>query len=521
MSMSGSKPPPAWGVPGYVVEDLLGRGASGDVWRARVARTGEPVALKRLALTDPTQADVARAEAAVLSALNHPHLIRVHELVRTSDAVVLVLDLADAGSLADLLRRRMKLTPGEVVTALAPIGAALAYLHGEGVVHGDVSAANVLFTSIGLPLLADLGVARIVGDEAPARGTPAYLDPIVANGYLPGAASDVFCLAAVAVHALSGRSVWSGATADEMTEQAAAAMFADPIDIDSRLPAVPEPMRAVLGRALLADPAKRATAAEFALDLRHSLAPSPVELRAGRAPAPGPVPAPSDGQFTYGVRLPDIDPANLPRPRRLRIPDAARVRLARVRVRRNRVGVGLAVAGAVAIAIAAFVMVRAPGSDQPSGRAPSGATLAAATGSLTPSGSGSSAPSITDTGTAATVLADLDEVRERAFAERAPQLLAQVYVSAELLAEDTATLNAVVQVGCTLTGVRTAYSNIRLVPGETGAIAVVATATLAPSTLVCGGSPAGNLAGASATTLRIELARSPGAQYRIASQQVL
>jgi len=132
MSMSSSKPPPAWGVPGFVVEGLLGRGASGDVWRARVARTGEPVALKRLALTDPAQADVARAEASVLSALNHPHLIRLHELVRTSDAVVLVLDLADAGSLADLLRRRMKLTPGEVVTALAPIGAALAYLHGEG-----------------------------------------------------------------------------------------------------------------------------------------------------------------------------------------------------------------------------------------------------------------------------------------------------------------------------------------------------------------------------------------------------
>ena len=393
MSMSQSKPPPNWGIPGYIVEDLLGRGATGDVWRARVARTGEPVALKRLAMTDPAQADAARAEAAVLSALTHPHLIRVHELVRTSDAVVLVLDLADAGSLADLLRRRLKLTPGEVVTALAPIGAALAYLHGEGVVHADVSAANVLFTSIGLPLLADLGVARIVGDETPARGTPAYLDPLVANGYLPGAATDVFCLAAVAVHALSGRSLWPGPTADEMTEQAAAALFADPIDIDSRLPAVAEPMRAVLGRALVADPVKRATAAEFALDLRHSLSPSPVELRAGRAPAPGPVPAPSDGQFTYGARLPDIDPANLPRPRRVRIPDATRARFARLLVRRSRVGVGLAVAGAIVIAIAAFVVLRAPGRDQPAERAPVAATVAAATGSPAPSGSASSAPS--------------------------------------------------------------------------------------------------------------------------------
>jgi hypothetical protein len=299
-------------------------------------------------------------------------------------------------------------------------------------------------------------------------------------------------------------------------------MFADPIDIDSRLPAVPAPMRAVLGRALVADPAKRATAAEFALDLRHSLSPTPVELRAGRAPAPGPVPAPSDGQFTYGARLPEIDPANLPRPRRIRIiSDRTRVRFARGPVRRHRIGVGLAAAGVVVIAIAAFVVLRVPGRDQQADRAPSAVTLAAATGSLNPSGSVSSSPSIVDAGTAAVVLAGLDQLRERAFAERAPQLLAQVYVSAELLTEDTATLNAVVRVGCTLTGVRTAYSNIRMVPGETGGIAVVATATLASSTLMCGGSPAANVAGASATMLRIELTRSPGAHYRIASQQIL
>jgi serine/threonine protein kinase len=102
MSLPSSRTPASgWTVPGYVVESLLGRGASGEVWQARVAQTGEPVALKRLALADPAQAGVARAEAAVLSALNHPHLIRLHELVRASDAVVLVLDLADAGSLAD------------------------------------------------------------------------------------------------------------------------------------------------------------------------------------------------------------------------------------------------------------------------------------------------------------------------------------------------------------------------------------------------------------------------------------
>lgn len=100
-----------WKLPGYAVEARLGAGASGEVWQARILRTGQPVALKRIPIDDHAQAQSARAEAAALSALDHPHLIRLHELVPADDAVVLVLDLADGGSLADLLRRRTRLTP--------------------------------------------------------------------------------------------------------------------------------------------------------------------------------------------------------------------------------------------------------------------------------------------------------------------------------------------------------------------------------------------------------------------------
>ena len=80
--------------------------------------------------------------------------------------------------------------------------------------HGDVSPANVLFTDAAVPLLADLGVGRIIGDDGPVRSTAAYVDPSVANGCLPGPASDVFMLAATAVHALTGVPVWAGPTAE-------------------------------------------------------------------------------------------------------------------------------------------------------------------------------------------------------------------------------------------------------------------------------------------------------------------
>src|SRR4051812_9387130 len=111
---------------GYAVERLLGRGASGEVWRARVLSSGAPVALKRIPTADDQQRARARSEAALLCALEHPNLVRLHSVVSTADALVLVLDLADGGSLADLLSARGRLSVGEVITAISPVAAALA-----------------------------------------------------------------------------------------------------------------------------------------------------------------------------------------------------------------------------------------------------------------------------------------------------------------------------------------------------------------------------------------------------------
>src|SRR5205823_5488541 len=118
---------------------------------------------------DGQQLRAARVEAVLLSVLDHPNLIRLHAFVPLRQAGVLVLDLAAGGSLAALIQRRGRLTPGEVVSSLAPIGAALAYAHRRGVVHRDVSAANMLFAANGQPMLSDFGMARIIGDRSPVR----------------------------------------------------------------------------------------------------------------------------------------------------------------------------------------------------------------------------------------------------------------------------------------------------------------------------------------------------------------
>ena len=264
-------------VPGYVLEELLGRGGSGQVWRARPRSGGESVAIKVLVRGDPERQE---REAVLLGELDHPHLVRLHEVVRREvrdrpAQVALVLDLLAGGSLAALLARRGRLRPGEVVTTVAPVAAALAHAHERGVVHGDLSPGNVVFTAAGRPVLTDLGTARLVGDTARAEMTPAYVDPVVARGGAPGPASDVFGVAAAAFHALTGIAPWNAADPGGTLAVAAAGELPDLALLAPEAP--PELVQVVL-RGLSAEPHLRGSAAAFALDLRHACRPEPVRL---------------------------------------------------------------------------------------------------------------------------------------------------------------------------------------------------------------------------------------------------
>ena len=255
-----------------------------------MSRTGEPVALKVLDLADSSAVRAARAEAALLSALDHPHLIQLRETIPDGQSIVLALELAVGGSLAELLSRRGRLSPGEVVGAISPIAAALAYVHDQGVVHSDVAPANILFRADGSPVLADLGVARLLGAVDPPRSTLAYVDPEVAAGGIPSPASDVFMAAATALHALTGMPPWPGATAEVVLAQACAGQIEG---LAESLAALPRPVADVIRRGLSLSSAARGTAAEFALDLRHAASPVPIDLGAGRPREPH-ISTPSD-----------------------------------------------------------------------------------------------------------------------------------------------------------------------------------------------------------------------------------
>lgn len=517
-----------WRLPGYRVERLIGAGGYGDVWQARVRATDATVAVKRIPLTDPQQRQAALSEAAVLSGLDHPHLVHLHKVVHVDDAIVLVLDLAAAGSLARLLAARGRLTPGETITALGPIAAALAHAHSAGVVHGDVTPANVLFTEIGLPLLGDLGVARLLGDHVPVRTTPEYADPTVGAGYLPSPASDVFMLGCVALQTLTGQPPCDGPPPSDLI---AAARWHEAARRRLDAAGVPPEMTAVVLRALTLDPDRRGTAAEFALDLRHSGRPVAVELTAGRsrtepslarlaAIAAGrpngdvtPLPA-SALPFTHGARVPSPLVRREPRHR-----SSVRSWALSAPVAVILVALGLVAAALVwwpsgansrrieQTARPTASQLTAPSSTPPRSRSAPGSR---AWPRVEPGSPG------LDAAHARHVLERLDATRSAAFAAREPSLFRNVYASPALVARDTALLDTAVPIGCGLHDVRTRFTDVRVIGRDANIVRVRVRAVLDRSSLVCGDTAAATASGAVAT-LRIALVRT-ATGYRIRAQ---
>lgn len=258
MAALPSRPMTDWQVPGYDVLELLGYGASGEVWRARERGSGALVALRRLAGGDRAAVAAVRRQATVVRSLPSPHLVRLRTTTRAGRDDVLVVDHAAGGSLAGLLQRRGPLAPGEVVTAVAPLAEALGQAHAHGLVHGRLRATEVLLTSDGRPLLDGLGTAVL---HDPQDGH----DPTGALGAL----ADVWALGALAHELLTGEP--PGTTV-----------------LASLAPRAPLPLVRAVESALAFDPTARPSATDLAAALLAACPALPLQgVVAAVVPPPG------------------------------------------------------------------------------------------------------------------------------------------------------------------------------------------------------------------------------------------
>lgn len=283
----GSGQAPA--VAGYSVSRRLGRGGSADVWLVSQDSTGTKLALKCFGRPpgsgesgsgEPGAADSrpevareedVRRELLVMSVLDHEHLVKAYGVVRTDEAdegrFGLLMDYAAGGSLQQLVTARGTLSVGETVTVLTPIAQVLGYLHGKGFTHSDVAPGNVLFTAHGKPLLADLGVARMVGDPfgVPELRTDGFADPAPVDAVRAGLQPerDVYAAAALGWYCLTGQPPPPSAARPPLS---------------LLVPDVPAELAAALEAGLSDDRRQRPAAAELATAVYRSAAAAPLDL---------------------------------------------------------------------------------------------------------------------------------------------------------------------------------------------------------------------------------------------------
>jgi eukaryotic-like serine/threonine-protein kinase len=253
-----------WTVPGYTELKTLGAGGFGAVVLARHDATGTPVAIKYLRpglLADPGFAELFRAEAVLLSAVDSPHVVRLYEYVESPHGAAIVMELVDGVSLHEMVARQGKTTAESALLVLYGSLLGLAAAHARGVVHRDFKPANVLVNSYGASKLTDFGISARAGSRTVPAGSLSYAPPEQFDGGPATPASDVYAATATFYECLTGHPPFRGNTEDELIAEHRTA----PVPLDQ----VPEALRPIVAVGMAKEPAQRpADAAVLAARLR-------------------------------------------------------------------------------------------------------------------------------------------------------------------------------------------------------------------------------------------------------------
>ncbi|MFC0249238.1 serine/threonine-protein kinase [Citricoccus parietis] len=274
--MESSTPWPQ--VPGWEIRRELGRGGSSTVWLV-ADEEGSEAALKIPDHRVEAAAELLDIEVKAVGELDHDHVVRPLGVVSTDRGPGLLSEYHPGGSLGALVRAAGPLPLGQVVTVLVPVAQALQALHEHGVVHGDVSPGNILFTVMGRPAVSDLGSSRLLGGPGRRLGTPGFSAPELHQDGVPGPpggdgpglnpAADVYSLAAVGWFALTGR---------------APAATSSRAPLPLIVPDIPLDVVELLEAGLEEDPARRPTAERFVMACYRWATPVPVDLYPSAGP---------------------------------------------------------------------------------------------------------------------------------------------------------------------------------------------------------------------------------------------
>jgi TonB family protein len=307
----------------YVVEDEIGDGAMGRVYRCADPLMKRPVAVKTVKseyLTRETAEEYLRRfrrEAQAAGRLSHPNIVAIFDVGETW----FVMEYLEGRTLSSLLAERRKLPLDEALGLLGPLADALDYAHRSGIVHRDIKPGNVMVLSDGRPKLMDFGVARLDSSVATKSGhffgSPSYMAPEQVSGGEVAERADLFSFAVLAYEALTGRRPFEGESITAVMYKVVHEDAPPPRQWDFELPMSYD---AIFRKALAKSPAHRfPDAASFVAALAEKDIDD--ELAALMETPPVDVPAPPEA-VVFGAETTDL---GVETGRRLRRAKAARV----------------------------------------------------------------------------------------------------------------------------------------------------------------------------------------------------
>lgn len=306
----------------YEVDQEIGRGGMGIVYRARDKRLKRHVAIKILPPELSFRRDIRSRflrEAETAAQLSHPNIVPIYSVDEVGNLVFFVMACIDGDNLAKQLQNRGPLPIEDVRRWLLEVGEALAYAHSRGVIHRDIKPDNILVDAIdGRALVTDFGIARAATDSGDtprltatgmAIGTPAYMSPEQASGDRDlDARSDLYSLGIVAYQMLVGEPPFIGNTTPALLVKHLAEM---PVPVDQRRQDVPPDLTRIVMRLLEKAPEQRfQTAGEMVQAMKSGIVPA-TPLPAGTSGSGTPIMF--NGAPIGGMRLPDTannNPAN-------------------------------------------------------------------------------------------------------------------------------------------------------------------------------------------------------------------
>ena len=245
----------------YEVQDFIGQGAMGLVYRAyhvQLERTGAVKVLQSKA-PDPDTTARFRHEAQAIAQMRHPNIVNVYDFGEYQGTTYMIVEYVPGGSLADRLSQG-RLHHAKALQHLRGIAAGLDYAHELGIVHRDVKPANVLLEKDDTPVLADFGLVKLLRGTSlksmtgATTGTPAYMAPEQVTGSNVGPAADRYSLATIAYKMLTGVIPFDG---EGIIELLYAQVHREPMPPSARDTSLGAQVDAVIMRGLSKDPAAR------------------------------------------------------------------------------------------------------------------------------------------------------------------------------------------------------------------------------------------------------------------------